>query len=456
MLSVVRSTPAGGALHHLRAREFSYLDAHRACYLDYAGAALPAQSQLAAQHALQAGHIFGNPHSLHRASRLSTDAIEIARARVLEFLDADPSEYSVCFTANTSAAIKLVAESFPFGSTSTLVLSQDNHNSVNGIREYASRRRARIMAVPLDRELRLARPRAVLASRRQRGSSLFALPAQSNFSGVKHPLSLIAEAQRLGYRVLLDAAAFVPANAISLRELSPDFLTLSIYKLFGFPAGVGALVARREALAELERPWFAGGTVEWVSTIHRAHRLRDGVEGFEDGTPNFSGIAALGPAFDFIESIGIDAINAHVADLTTVALQLLRSRRHANGKSAFRVHGPANMIRRGGTIAFDVLNSSGALVEYEEVERFAAANDVAIRGGCFCNPGASEAAFGFASANLERCLESSRVGPFTPRRLGDCLGRNVPVGALRISVGLANTVADIERGVELIAAAVGA
>lgn len=446
----------GGTLDHVRAREFAYLDDQSACYLDYTGAALPAQSQIAAQHALQASRIFGNPHSMHRASRLSTDAIEGARARVLQFLDGDPAEYVVCWTANTSAAVRLVAESFSFGSTSTLVLTQDNHNSVNGIREYASRRRTRIISVALDRELRLARPRAVLASRRQRGPSLFAFPAQSNFSGVKHPLSLIAEAQRLGYRVLLDAAAFAPANPMSLREVRPDFVTLSMYKLFGFPAGVGALVARRDALAELERPWFAGGTVDWVSTIHRAHRLRDGVEGFEDGTPNFSGIAALAPAFDFIESIGIGAISAHVGGLTAVALQLLRSRRHANGKSVFQVYGPTSTMRRGGTIAFNVRNSSGAVVDYEEVERFAAARDVAIRGGCFCNPGASEAAFGFASANLKRCLESSRVGPFTPRRLGDCLGRNVPVGALRISVGLANTIADIERGVEVIAGAVGA
>ena len=115
-----------------------------------------------------------------------------------------------------------------------------------------------------------------------------------------------------------------------------------------------------------------------------------------------------------------------------------------------------NTIRRGGTIAFNLLNTSGVVVNYEEVERFAAANDVAVRGGCFCNPGASEAAFGFASANLERCLEASRVGNFNPRRLGECLGPDVPVGAIRISVGMANTVADVERGIDILAGSVGA
>ena len=440
----------------LRATEFNYLDDRRLCYLDYSGSALPARSQLAAQHAIQATSVWGNPHSLHSASRASTDAIEHARSLVLRFLDADPDEYTVCFTANASAAVKVVAESFPFGPASTLVLSQDNHNSVNGIREFARRRGARLRSIPLDAELRLTRPRALMEARRNRGPSLFAYPAQSNFSGVKHSLSLVADARRLAYRVLLDAAAFLPGNPISLRSARPDFLVLSMYKLFGFPAGLGALVARREALAELERPWFAGGTVDWVSTLHPMHRLRSGAEVFEDGTPNFSGIAALAPGFAFLESIGMGAVSAYIADLTSAALESMRVRRHANGQRVFRTYGPASSIRRGGTIAFNVVNASGAVVHYEEIERIAAANDVAIRGGCFCNPGASEAAFGLASTNLRRCLEASGVGDFSPRQFGDCLGGDVPVGALRISVGIANTLADVERGIDVIASAVGA
>ena len=456
MLSVVRAAPPAQLLDGLREREFGYLDERGLCYLDYAGAALPGRSQVAAQHAAQSGAVFGNPHSLHSASRFSTNAIEEARARLLRFLDADPAEYVVCFTANTSAAVKLVAESFPFSATSTLVLSQDNHNSINGIREYARRRRARIRSIGLDAELRLQRPRVALGMRANRGPSLFAFPAQSNFSGVKHPLSLVSDAHRLGYRVLLDAAAFLPTSPISLRNVTPDYVVLSMYKLFGFPAGIGALVARRDALAELERPWFSGGTVDWVSTLHGTHRLRAGAEGFEDGTPNFSGIAALAPGFDFIETVGVPAISGHVADLTASVLRTMRARLHTNGSPVFRIYGPLNSIRRGGIIAFNVLNASGAVVHHEEIERVAATSGIAIRGGCFCNPGASEAAFGFASTRLKRCLESSRTGEFSARRLGDCLGRDTPVGALRISLGLANTHEDIERATQVIADAVGA
>ena len=456
MLSLVRSSVAAALPEGLREREFAYLDAQGVCYLDYTGAALPARSQLEAQQALVQATVFGNPHSMHAPSRRSTDAIEAARASVLRFLDADPDEYVVIFTANTSAAVKLVAESFPFGPGSTLVMSQDNHNSVNGAREYALRRRSRVRYIGLDGELRLSHPRAMLPDARRRGPSLFAFPAQSNFSGVKHPLSLAAEAQRLRYRVLVDAAAYLPSTSLSLRAVRPDFVVMSFYKLFGFPAGVGGLVARREAIAELDRPWFAGGTVDWVSTLHRAHRLRGDAGAFEDGTANFTGIAALGPGLALLESIGMTAVTEHVGALTALALRLLRARRHRNGHPIFRIYGPLNMVRRGGTLAFNVLNAGGRVVHYEDIERHAAANGVAIRGGCFCNPGASEAAFGFTTPSLKRCLESNRAIEFSPSRLRGCLGGDVPVGALRISVGIANTAADIERAVDVIAAAVGA
>ena len=73
-----------------------------------------------------------------------------------------------------------------------------------------------------------------------------------------------------GYTVLLDAAAFVPTSPLSLREVRPDFVALSIYKISGYPTGVGALICRHEALRALVRPSFAGGTVEFVSVTERS------------------------------------------------------------------------------------------------------------------------------------------------------------------------------------------
>src|SRR4051812_48039118 len=168
----------------LRRAEFSRLDRDRIAYLDYTGAALHAERQVSRHHERLAATVLGNPHSENDPSRASTAVIDDARERVLRHLDADPSIYTVIFTANCSAAIKLVAESFPFDRRSALLLATDNHNSVNGIREYARRVRASVEHVPLDGELRLADPEPQFRSSRRRGARLFAFPAQSNFSGV--------------------------------------------------------------------------------------------------------------------------------------------------------------------------------------------------------------------------------------------------------------------------------
>ncbi len=111
------------------------------------------------------------------------------------------------------------------------------------------------------------------------------------------------------WRVLLDVAAFVPTNRLDLTEVRADFLCVSFYKMFGLPTGVGALIARREALAELRRPWFAGGTISMVSVAADAHRLSPGHAGFEDGTPNFASIPAVTVGLDAVDRVGIDAIH---------------------------------------------------------------------------------------------------------------------------------------------------
>src|SRR4029453_17195741 len=107
-------------------------------------------------------------------------------------------------------------------------------------------------------------------------ASLFAFPAQSNFSGVKHPLALIDQAHAAGWDVLLDAAAFVPTNRLDLSAVHPDFVAISFYKMFGYPTGVGCLIVRRLALQKLQRPWYAGGTVNFATVQGRVHVLAPG------------------------------------------------------------------------------------------------------------------------------------------------------------------------------------
>ncbi|HEX9459462.1 MAG TPA: aminotransferase class V-fold PLP-dependent enzyme [Thermoanaerobaculia bacterium] len=432
----------------LRDREFSRLDAQHHAYLDYTGSALYGDSQLRAHYAMLRGGLFGNPHSDSAPSRASTEVIESARRMVLRFLDVDESTHDVCFAANTSAAIKLVAESYPFSPESHCILSVDNHNSVNGIREYARRAGARVRYLALDDELRLLDAELFLCEESLRGGGLVAFPAQSNFSGVQHPLDLVMKARALGFDVLLDVAAFVPSHAFSLRQCPADFVALSFYKLFGYPTGIGALVARRDALARLRRPWFAGGTVLYASVAADEHRLRPRHEAFEDGTPDFLGIAALDAGFELLAEVGMSRLTAHVAQLTRDLLDDLRAIRYGNGTPLVRIYGPRDTIGRGGAVAFNVCDREGAPIPYSLVEARARREGVSLRGGCFCNPGASEAAFGLDAPRIASCFDSLGAG-FTPERFAAC--SNTAVGAVRASVGLANNNDDIRRAVGVVA-----
>src|SRR5207302_4354343 len=110
------------------------------------------------------------------------------------------------------------------------LLTFDNHNSVNGIREFARAKGAAIAYAPLlTPVLNLDMPRleTVLDQADPTLNNLFAYPGQSNFSGVKHPLGLVAKAKAKGWCVLLDAAAFVPTDRLDLMAVQPDFVTIS-------------------------------------------------------------------------------------------------------------------------------------------------------------------------------------------------------------------------------------
>ena len=267
-------------LDDMRARDYTRLDATGHVYLDYTGGALYAESQLARHRDLLAGAVFGNPHSQNVPSRGMGARVEATRAQILDFFRASPEEYEVIFTPNATGALRLVGESYPFGPGGQYLLTFDNHNSVNGIRQFARAKGASVTYVPLasadlrvsegalGRHLEAAAPVRRRFARRRPGpatGSLFAFPAQSNFSGVQHPLAWIAQAQAAGYDVLLDAAAFAPANRLDLSRWHPDYVSLSFYKIFGYPTGIGALLARKPALAKLRRPWYAGGTITFSS-----------------------------------------------------------------------------------------------------------------------------------------------------------------------------------------------
>ena len=435
------------ALDELRVAEYRRLDSSGHVYLDYTGAGLYADSQISEHAELLEKELFGNPHSASPTSMKTTGAVERARASVLDYFNGT-GNYTAVFTLNASGALKLIGESYPFSPGGRFLLLADNHNSVNGIREFARAKGSDVDYVPLTvPELRVDHPAliALLDEGDRSRANLFAFPAQSNFSGVKHPLSLIGAAQERGWQVLLDAAAFVPTNRLDLGIVSPDFVVISFYKMFGYPTGVGCLLIRNTAVASLRRPWFAGGTVNFATVQGRLHVLAPGEAGFEDGTLNFLGIPAVEIGLRHLERVGMELIQTRVACLTERLVSGLLPLRHGNGRHLVRVYGPASMTMRGGTVTMNFYDPSGSLLDYRRIDELAGLAGISVRTGCFCNPGAGEAAEGLTEDDMRAGFaEGATISLPRFRQIMQHRGGK-SAGAIRVSLGLVSNLADVER-----------
>ena len=434
---------ATGVLDALRTRDYARLDEQGHIYLDYAGGSLYPESLLREHMALLACNVYGNPHSKNLTSLAMTERIEQVRASVLRYFKADPDEYVAIITPNATGALKLIGEAFPFTPKSTYLLTFDNHNSVNGIREFARRRGATVTYIPSVRPAMRVDGYAVqqaLARANPNAPNLFAYPAQSNFTGVQHSLDWITEAQSHGWEVLLDAAAFAPTNRLDLRRWQPDFVDISFYKMFGYPTGVGCLLARKTALQRLRRPWFAGGTVAFSSVLGDGHYLMPGAAGFEDGTVNYLNIPAIGFGLQLLESIGVEVIHKRVRCLTTWLIEHLLALQHSNGRPVIQLYGPANGESRGGIVQVNFLDCQGQMIDCTCVEQRANASHISLRAGCHCNPGARELALGLDKDDLANCF-SDQDSVTYEEFLRGIAGQTT--GALRASLGIVSNFADV-------------
>ncbi|KAK4172993.1 pyridoxal phosphate-dependent transferase [Triangularia setosa] len=519
----------------LRSEQYAHLDEKNHTYLDYTGSGLASASQLAHSSVRLSSTLYGNPHSINPSSQASTEAINVARVKVLQHLSADAEEYDVIFTANATGAARLIGESYSFTRGRKLVLTADNHNSVNGLREFAGRKGSNIIYIPIStpdlrindgdvmdilspaREGRTATLRTginrlavslmrCLSSRKSRhtitkgsyengmkrpsmsdtattdkttsfdtstrykatphwqslvsaskhtstrlaahekskdGRGLFAYPAQSNFTSVRHPLSWVSLAQRRGYDVLLDAAAYLPTASLDMSVIKPEFLIISWYKLFGFPTGVGCLVVKKEALSRLERPWFSGGTIQATTVGVPWHLMAKGPEGFEDGTVNFLGIPDIMFGLEWINAVGLGVIGVRVRCLTGWFLKRLAALRHSDGTPMAKTYGPQDVDMRGGTVAFNLLDRDGKVVDERLVGQESAAARISLRTGCFCNPGAGEASMGLDVTALRRLANAKTL----MRGMDDFIEvLGLPsAGAIRVSFGIASTAADVDK-----------
>ncbi len=426
----------------LRATEYPQLDASGHVYFDYTGGNLYARKQLKEHFQFLDTHVLGNPHSTNPTSIVSTRFVEETRKAVLNYFNAE-SDYYCVFTANATQALKIVGESYPFDEHSELLLLFDNHNSVNGIREFAKAKDAGFAYCPVYLEdLRIDEKRLmeILSAHPDKKNKLFAYPAQSNVSGVKHDLQWIEVAHQKGWDVLLDAAAYVPTNTLDLQKVKPDYVSLSFYKIFGYPTGIGALLIHKSAFEKLEKPWFAGGTVSYASVTMPEFFLVENQERFEEGTINYLSIPAVKIGLDWIKELNMPTIQKRLFALTDHLIKELLALKHSNGKDLIHIFGPQTNDKRGSTIIMNFFDANENKIDVTNIEEKANEQKISIRIGCFCNPGIDE---------ITNCITSSELSMFYSSREDHhydkihFLGRMR--GAIRISLGLMTNYQDCEN-----------
>jgi molybdenum cofactor sulfurtransferase len=336
-----------------------------------------------------------------------------------------------------------VGECYPFSSKSHLLLTVDNHNSVNGIREYCSSKGGSYSYSPLsydDLTINAPELNKQLTSYIDKKNKLFAYPAQSNASGVQHSLAWVLKAKELGWDVLLDAAAFVPASALDLSIVQPEFVSISFYKMFGYPTGIGCLLIKKSVFKKMEKPWFAGGTLSLSSVKSKGYFLKPDYEKFENGTINYLDIPAISNGLHFITAIGISNISSRIKDLSFLLISGIKKIRHNNGLALIKLYGSNNTKNRGGTFLLNFFDADGQLYPFEKIQQLSNAAMISLRTGCFCNPGIDEVIHNLAAEDVENYFTSRANGDYDD--MIQFLGKGR--GAVRISFGLATTTADIE------------
>lgn len=438
------------------------VDAHAGkgtTYLDHAGTTLYAKSLVDAHHKDLASNLYGNPHSISPASDLSTQRVKQARLAVLNYFSADPEHFDVVFTANATAAIKIVADCFR-DQDFDYFYHKDAHNSLVGIREVA-RPNARCLTTNEEVEMWIEQQKSRESSRLQ----LFAYPAQSNMTGYRPPYSWCksireacgeaSSAQRT--YVLLDAASYLTSGRLDLSTPAhaPDFICLSFYKIFGYP-DLGALLVKKTALDVMTRKrYFGGGTVDLVTVIDGAvhEGKRQTLHDFlEDGTLPFHNILALEYAIAAHNRIfgTAENISRHTANVGGWLYNQLKALKHSNGMPVVELYEDINAVygdprTQGPIIAFNLLRSNGSFVGKSHLERFAIDCGFQLRTGSVCNPGGLATMLNLRHWELRRnYVAGGRCSSDI-----DILGAK-PTGICRVSLGPMSTMSDVSRFIRFI------
>jgi molybdenum cofactor sulfurtransferase len=447
--------------------------------LDHGGTTIYARSLIDTFSADLVANLYGNPHSASTPAKLSGQIVDETRLQTLRFFGADPEHFDLIFVSNTTAAVKLVMDSFKDLSTAEGDTDPgfwygyhiDSHNSLIGVRECSASHHLFSTDAEVDAWLSSSpsSQSSVEPINRKGKVGLFAYPGQSNMTGRRLPLRWAYQLRNSDNPLhrdtytLLDAAALAttsPLNGIFANpDAAPDFTALSFYKIFGFP-DLGGLIVRKASGRILScRRYFGGGTINVVTVkgpkpwFEPREVLHDRLE---DGTLPFHSIIALKAAIETHERIygGEDCMSVISRHTTFLGKQLfdqLSALRHWNGRPVVKfymgesgesTYGDART--QGATVSFNVLRDDGSYVPYTSaVERGANRREIYVRSGQLCNPGGIGMHLGMEKWHFQRLWQYGyRCGE--QEVSGTEVYHGKPTGVVRVSMGAMTTMANID------------
>ncbi|MDE6002298.1 MAG: cysteine desulfurase [Prevotella sp.] len=271
-------------------------------------------------------NVNANVHrGVHYLSQQATDLHEAAREKVRQFINARKTE-EIVFTRGTTEAINLVASSF-CGSQMTagdevLVSDMEHHSNIVPWQLQAQSRGIVVRHLPITDDGCLVDSDTIATFLTEK-TKLVSITHVSNVLGTVNDVRQMVEmAHARGIPVLVDAAQSAPHIPLDVQQLGCDFLAFSGHKMYG-PTGIGVLYGKEEWLEKLP-PYQGGGEmidkVSWEKTTFERLPFK-----FEAGTPDYVATHGLATAIDYIQSIGLDAIEAHEQELTRYCMEQLRT-----------------------------------------------------------------------------------------------------------------------------------
>ena len=314
-------------------------------YLDNAATSQKPQSVIDALVDYYSNYNSNVHRGVHTLSVEATDAYEVARQKIADFINA-PSPENIIFVRNTSEAINLVAYTWAATNVKAgdriVTTEMEHHSNLVPWQEAVARAGGELKMLKMaeDYTLDISDLDELLTP----NTKLVAITQMSNVLGTITPAKeIVAAAHRVGALALVDAAQSVPHMAVDVQDLDCDFLAFSGHKMAG-PMGIGVLYVKGEVLEEMD-PFLRGGEMVLEVTYEKA-TWADLPMRFEAGTPSVADSIALGAAVDYLTCLGMDQVRQHEIALTTYALGRFKEMEEVT------TYGPTDMSIRGGVISF--------------------------------------------------------------------------------------------------------